>query len=54
MRLALLIVLLLLAAAGLATAGVYLLAGLPWALLTGAAVLVAFAAFLRMGLSVDE
>ena len=49
-----LIFLLLSAAAGLAVAAVFLLAGLPWAMLTGAASLIAFALVLRRGVPGNE
>jgi hypothetical protein len=49
-----LIFVLLLAGSGLAVAGVYLLAGMPWALLAGGMVLVAAAFGLRAGLPPHE
>lgn len=54
MRLALLVIALLLAAAGLAVAGVYLLLGLPWSLIAAAVILVAFAMLLRTGMVPNE
>lgn len=47
----LLVVLLLVSAAGLAVAAVHMLAGLAWSMIAGAVVLVAFAALLRMGMT---
>ena len=42
---------LLIAGAGLAIAGVFILAGLAWSLLAGAVALIAFAILLRRGLA---
>jgi len=53
MTLALLVILMLLAAGGLAVGGVYLLAGVAWAMLSASLVLLALAVLLRMGMT-DE
>lgn len=47
----LLIVGLLIAAAALAVAGVYLLVGIGWSLIAGGVLMAAFALFLRSGLT---
>lgn len=54
MALVIVIIVLLTAAAGLAAAATFMLAGLPWAMLTGAVSLIAFAFVLRRGLSANE
>lgn len=48
---ALLVVLLLVSAAGLAVAAVHMLAGMAWAMIAGAVALVGFAALLRLGMA---
>lgn len=51
---ALLVILLLVMAAGLAVAGVHLLAGAAWAMLAAAVILTAFAVLLRLGMKPNE
>jgi len=51
MTLALLVILLLLIASGLAVGGIYLLVGLAWAMIAAAVALAAFAILLRMGMT---